>query len=112
MELGITPIVNSGLLIQMCQGMKILDVDMSDPDQVNLYQAAQKLGGILITLFMSVGYVAYGMYGDISELGLGNAALIVFQLFIAGIIVLMLDELLEKYGMGAGISLFISTGIC
>ena len=39
--------------------------------------------------------------------------LIVFQLFCAGIIVLMLDELLQKgYGLGSGISLFIATNIC
>jgi protein transport protein SEC61 subunit alpha len=35
------------------------------------------------------------------------------QLFIAGIIVILLDELLQKgYGLGSGISLFIATNIC
>lgn len=35
------------------------------------------------------------------------------QLFIAGIIVICLDELLQKgYGLGSGISLFIATNIC
>jgi protein transport protein SEC61 subunit alpha len=39
--------------------------------------------------------------------------LIVAQLSIAGIIVLLLDELLQKgYGLGSGISLFIATNIC
>jgi len=39
--------------------------------------------------------------------------LIVIQLFIAGLIVLLLDELLQKgYGLGSGISLFIATNIC
>lgn len=52
------------------------------------------------------------MFGSISSLGMGNAAIIVFQLFLAGVVVLLLDELLQKYGMGSGISLFISTGIC
>lgn len=36
-----------------------------------------------------------------------------FQLFVAGLIVLLLDELLQKgYGLGSGISLFIATNIC
>lgn len=36
-----------------------------------------------------------------------------FQLFVAGIVVLLLDELLQKgYGLGSGISLFIATNIC
>merc|ERR1719160_2193103 len=61
----------------------------------------------------AVAYVMSGMYGDLRELGAGNAILIIIQLFIAGIIVIMLDELLQKgYGMGSGISLFIATNIC
>ena len=35
------------------------------------------------------------------------------QLFLAGIIVICLDEMLQKgYGLGSGISLFIATNIC
>ena len=53
------------------------------------------------------------MYGDISQIGAINAILILLQLFFAGIIVLLLDELLQKgYGLGSGISLFIATNIC
>ena len=37
----------------------------------------------------------------------------VFQLVVAGFVVLLLDELLNKgYGLGSGISLFIATNIC
>jgi len=58
-------------------------------------------------------YVLSGMYGDVSVLGFGNAFLIVLQLFFSGVIVLVLDELLQKgYGLGSGISLFIATNIC
>ena len=43
----------------------------------------------------------------------GNAILIILRLFVAGIIVIILDELLQKgYGLGSGISLFIATNIC
>jgi preprotein translocase subunit SecY len=57
--------------------------------------------------------VMSGMYGDTRELGIGNSVLIVMQLLMAGLIVVMLDELLEKgYGLGSGISLFIATNIC
>merc|ERR1711865_95256 len=45
--------------------------------------------------------------------GAGICLLIIIQLFIAGLIVLLLDELLQKgYGLGSGISLFIATNIC
>jgi protein transport protein SEC61 subunit alpha len=53
------------------------------------------------------------MYGELSDLGAFNAVLILFQLFTAGVIVILLDELLQKgYGLGSGISLFIATNIC
>jgi protein transport protein SEC61 subunit alpha len=53
------------------------------------------------------------MYGDLADIGAINAILILLQLFFAGIIVLLLDELLQKgYGLGSGISLFIATNIC
>jgi len=67
----------------------------------------------MITIGEAVAYVLSGMYGDVKDLGAGNAILIIIQLFMAGVIVLLLDELLQKgYGMGSGISLFIATNIC
>jgi len=67
----------------------------------------------VITIGQGSAYVFSGMYGDINELGAGNALLIIIQLFFAGIIVIILDELLQKgYGLGSGISLFIATNIC
>ena len=39
------------------------------------------------------------MYGDPSDIGAGVCLLIIIQLFVAGLIVLLLDELLQKgYG--------------
>jgi protein transport protein SEC61 subunit alpha len=53
------------------------------------------------------------MYGDLSQLGAVNAYLIIIQLVVAGVIVLLLDEVLQKgYGIGSGISLFIAVNIC
>ena len=77
-----------------------------------LRNGAQKLLGILIAIGEAVAYVLSGMYGSVSQLGTGNAILIILQLFFAGIIVICLDELLQKgYGLGSGISLFIATNI-
>ena len=69
--------------------------------------------GLLITLGEAVAYVMSGMYGDVRDIGAANAILIILQLFFAGVVVLTLDELLQKgYGLGSGISLFIATNIC
>lgn len=113
MELGISPIVTSGLVMQLLAGSRIIEVDQNVKEDRILFQGAQKLFGILITLGEAVAYVLSGMYGDIRDIGAGNAILIILQLLFAGIIVLVLDELLQKgYGLGSGISLFIATNIC
>jgi len=113
MELCISPIVTSGLVMQLLAGSKIIDVDQGIKEERALFNGAQKLFGMVITVGQSMAYVLSGMYGDMNELGLGNAFLIVVQLFFAGIIVIILDELLQKgYGLGSGISLFIATNIC
>merc|ERR1711865_541586 len=113
MELGISPIVTWGLVMQLLAGSKIIDVDQGLKEDRALFSGAQKLFGILITIGEAVAYVVSGMYGDIQDLGAGNAILIIIQLFFAGVIVIILDELLQKhYGLGSGISLFIATNIC
>ena len=112
MELGISPIVTSGLVIQLLSGSKIIEVDEREGGQSAL-NGAQKLLGVLITIGEAVAYVVSGIYGDVRDLGVGNAMLIIIQLFFAGIIVICLDELLQKgYGLGSGISLFIATNQC
>ena len=79
MELGISPIVTSGMVMQLLAGSKIIDVDQSIKEDRDNFQGAQKLFGILITIGESVAYVLSGMYGEIrgpDGLGAGNAILI------------------------------------
>ncbi|XP_063679212.1 protein transport protein Sec61 subunit alpha [Bolinopsis microptera] len=112
MELGISPIVTSGLIMQLLAGTKIIEVGDSVKDRA-LFNGAQKLFGMLITVCQAIVYVVTGMYGEPADLGMGICLLIIIQLLCAGLIVLLLDELLQKgYGLGSGISLFIATNIC
>lgn len=113
MELGISPIMTSGLVLQLLAGAKIIDVDESNKEDRALFNGAQKLVGFIITLFEAIAYVGGGMFGPVSEIGFFTATLIVLQLFVAGVICILLDEMLQKgYGLGSGISLFIATNIC
>lgn len=112
MELGISPIVTSGLIMQLLAGAKIIEVG-DTPKERALFNGAQKLFGMVITVGQAIVYVMTGLYGDPAEIGIGICFLIVLQLVVAGLIVLLLDELLQKgYGLGSGISLFIATNIC
>jgi protein transport protein SEC61 subunit alpha len=113
MELGMSPIITSGMVMQLLTGAKMLDVNMNSSDDRKLFQSTQKLFGLLITFGEALAYLLSGMYGPVGELGFFRSAIIVLQLFLAGFMVLMLDELLQKgYGLGSGISLFIATNIC
>lgn len=113
MELGITPIVSSSMIFQLLVGTHILEVDMENKNDRELFQTAQKLLSIVISVGQATVYVSTGMYGPPSELGFAVCFLLVLQLVFAGLIAILLDELLQKgYGLGSGISLFIATNIC
>ena len=113
MELGISPIVTSGMIMQLLAGSKIIEVDKKQKEDKELFDGATKLFGFIITIGEAVAYVLSGMYGDLSNLGALNAYLIIIQLCVAGVIVLLLDEIMQKgYGIGSGISLFIAVNIC
>lgn len=113
MELGITPIVSSSMIFQLLVGTHILEVNMESKADRELFQTAQKLLSIVISVGQATVYVATGMYGLPSELGFAVCFLLVLQLVFAGVIAILLDELLQKgYGLGSGISLFIATNIC
>jgi len=113
MELGISPVITSGMVMQLLAGSRIIEVDQTLKEDRALFNGAQKLFGLLITMGEAVAYVMSGMYGPLREIGAFNALLIIFQLFFAGVVVILMDELMQKgYGMVSGISLFIATNIC
>ena len=113
MELGVTPVVTSGMIMQLLAGAQLLEIDYSLKDDRALFGAAQKLFALIIALGQATVYVLTGMYGQPSSLGAGVCLLLILQLVAASLIVILLDELLTKgYGLGSGISLFIATNIC
>jgi hypothetical protein len=79
MELGISPIVTSGMIMQLLAGAKLINVDQSLPEDRALFDGASKLLGLLITVGQAVVYVMSGMYGDPAQLGAGICLIIVVQ---------------------------------
>ena len=66
MELGISPIVTSGLIMQLVLGAKIIDVDPSSTEENELLKSAKKLLGLVICVVEAVAYVLSGMYAPSS----------------------------------------------
>ena len=111
-ELGIGPIVTSGLIMQLLLGSKMIDVDMSDPYDRSMFSGTQKVMAIFLTAFNAIAYMLGGAFGPPAALGLETMVLIFLQLMFAGIIIVLLDELLQKgWGLGSGVSLFIAAGV-
>lgn len=110
MELGIGPIVTSGLIMQLLVGSQLIRVDMSDPFQRSLYTGAQKVLAIFMTAFQGIAYIFAGAYGELTP---GTAVLVFLQLMFAGVIVILMDEMIQKgWGLGSGVSLFIMANVC
>ena len=100
------------MILQLLAGAKIIAMDNKVDEDRQLFQTAQKVFGILFTFGEASVYVLSGVYGSIGQLGYFNAFLIIAQLTVAGFVVLLLDELLQKgYGLTSGISVFIACNI-
>lgn len=113
MELGITPIMTSSMVFQLLLATGIVEVNSDDKRDRELLQAAQKFLALILSLGQATVYVMTGMYGVPSSLGTGVCSLLIMQLVIAALVVILLDELLQKgYGLGSGTSLFVTTNTC
>ncbi len=108
LELGIGPIVTAGLLIQLAAG-SLIEFDNTNPEQRALFTTASKVFSLLMVIVQATMYIVSGTYGNVSS---GTALILFLQLLGAGMVIMMLDELVQKgWGIGSGISLFIVAGI-
>ncbi|MHA2314429.1 MAG: hypothetical protein ACXACF_03970, partial [Candidatus Hermodarchaeia archaeon] len=107
-------IVTAGLIMQLLVGSQLIRVDMSDPYQRSLYTGAQKVLAIFMTAFQAFAYIWAGAYGQLgTELAITSAVLVFIQLMFAGIVVILMDETVQKgWGLGSGVSLFIMANVC
>ena len=109
-ELGIGPIVTAGLVMQLLLGSKIINVDMSDPYDRAMFSGSQKVMAMILTVFNALAYIWGGAFGE--GLGIATQAFLFLQLLFAGVVIILLDELLQKgWGLGSGVSLFIAAGV-
>ncbi len=115
MHLGIGPIVTASIIMQLFAGAKIINLDLQDSSDKQMYQGIQKLLVLFMIPIESIPQV-YGFLDPHPDLiltfGEGWAnAIIVLQLFVGSYLVFLLDELVSKWGIGSGISLFIAAGV-
>jgi len=115
MHLGIGPIVTASIILQLFVGAKIIKLDLTKKEDKAIYQGTQKVLVIVMIIVEAVpqifGYLqpSEGLVGMVG----GNWAnmVIVSQLIIGALLVFFMDELISKWGIGSGISLFIAAGV-
>ena len=105
---GIGPIVLSSIVLQLLVGAKFINIDMSNPEDKAKFQSLQKLFAILLCFFEAL---AYTITGTPLLAKPGFLILVILQVALGSIILLYLDELVSKYGIGSGIGLFIAGGV-
>ncbi len=106
--LGIGPIVMASIILQLLMGADIIKLDMTDPSQKALFQGTQKLVAIIFCFFEAGVYVVSGFLPTAGGL---MALFVILQVAIGGIIIIYLDEVVSKYGVGSGVGLFIVAGV-
>ena len=109
LTLGIGPIVTASIVLQLLVGSKLLDLDLSSPEDKSQYQATQKILSIVFTMFEAGVLVLTGSLVPIDNSYLG---VLFLQLVIGAVLIIYLDEVISKWGFGSGIGLFIAAGVC
>jgi preprotein translocase subunit SecY len=122
MHLGIGPIVTGSIIMQLFTGAKIIKLNLKNEEDKAIYQGTQKLLVLIMILVESVPQV-YGFMEPSAKFSDGMASLfggdgesiartlIVVQLFVGSYLVFLMDEVVSKWGIGSGISLFIAAGV-
>ncbi|MDS0256717.1 preprotein translocase subunit SecY [Thermoplasmatales archaeon AK] len=122
MDLGIGPIVTASIVMQLFAGAKIFNIDLQNSQDKAIYQGVQKLL-VIVMIFVEAIPQAFGyLVPDTSLVTSLNAlapgfghflaeTIIVLQLFFGSYLVFLMDEVVSKYGIGSGISLFIAAGV-
>jgi len=115
--LGIMPIVDASIVLQLLVGAGIVKLNLSDPRDQAFYQNIQKLLVVVFSAFISLTYVV-GFYkpdpGIASLLGVSLQVIsfmLFIQVFIGGMLIYFMDEVVSKWGIGSGVSLFIIAGV-
>ena len=96
--------------MQLLRGSEILKFDFKKPNERAVFQTATKLVTYVVIVGESIVY-GIAVYGpNITDPTI--LYILVGQLMAASIIIMFLDELIQKgWGLGSGISLFIMAGV-
>ena len=107
-SLGIGPIVTASIVLQLLNGSGLINFDLTKPEGKKRFQGSQKILAVFFTVLEAFIFVYLG--GFTPEVGI-SPLILVIQLIIGGLFIILMDEIVAKYGFGSGVSLFIAAGV-
>lgn len=108
--LGVGPIVTASLILQLLAGSDLLPIDPSTPEGKKKYEAVERIGVILITIFEAAIYVLLGGLPPANPT-FANKFLLILQLCMGTFLLIFMDQVSSKWGFMGGISLFIASNV-
>ncbi len=115
-SLGIGPIVTASIVMQLLAGSGMMGLDLSTKEGRTKFQSMQKLAIIFFIAFEATVYVFMGGLAPNPNFAgtskyLALQLFLVFQLFLGGYMIVLMDEVCTKWGFGSGVGLFIAAGV-
>jgi len=117
LQLGIGPIVTASIVLQLLGGANLLGLNTQNPRDQALYQGLQKLLVVAMVVLTGLPMVFAGNFLPVSpalaqQYGVATVKWLMFaQIFVGGLLILFMDEVISKWGVGSGIGLFIIAGV-
>ena len=110
MTLGIGPIVSASIILQLFVGSGILNWDMTTHQGKARFQGTQKLLAYVFAVVEAAAYTFFGAVQPIDHAAI-TLFLVLFQIALGGWLVILMDEVVSKWGFGSGVSMFIAAGM-
>jgi len=111
---GIGPIVFASIFLQLFNGAGLLNLDMKTKEGKQKFQETQKILAIVLAFVEGAIFVFTGRTLLAEIPGLAEeivTVLVILQIGLGSVIIIYLDEILNKYGIGSAVGLFIAAGV-
>lgn len=115
-SLGIGPLVTASIVLQLLNGSGIVKFDLQSHEGKRKFHGTQKVLSIFFILFEASIFVMFGGLAPNPQLA-GTPTYFILQLvliaqiFLGGVAIMLMDDVVSKWGFGSGISLFIAAGV-
>lgn len=119
LQVGIAPIVTASIVMQLLQGANLIGIDPTDPRDKIISQGLQNVLIVLVSIMTAIPLAFSGGFivpdtNLAATLGVSLftvEVLLFIQMALGGILILYMNEIVNKWGVGSGVGVFIVAGV-